>query len=429
MGFASSNKAEIIDKIIKLRPPSSAPLFLFCLVSLIRSLVALVMSGLIDYFLQRCGRGPCDESHSLTEPRARRSPHADTQQPQTNERRSINMEPTSSIETHAKSMCQAAKIHYNVLQETGRGSMSRVYFISENKGLELCAVKIYKKTDLIASSLEWSIYTEVFVLKNFRHRNLLKILDTHEDDSFVYLKTRFCSQGTLNDRMRLTCFMSETRALEITKSLLVVLQFLHERGVAHRDIRPENILFNACGMLKLNNFGLAHIKKPEDDGLSQVYFGSRPYAAPEILSHKPYGPGAADLWSVGVVLYYMLTKQQLFSDSTGVVSFKYERGCQNDVHLEMLDVNILKRTKQCRDVLFGLLQINPEMRKSPLAVINMCDNAIQCIQATEKTMRREEKMKKQISYDYVPDVVDAARWIRCGGNRVVRALDEDRTTT
>lgn len=289
------------------------------------------------------------------------------------------------MDRHTKSMYQAANLHYRVLQLSGRGSISRIFFALENKTNELIAVKVYKKTDLVAPSLEWSIYIEIYTLKKLRHQNLLKILDAHEDDKHVFIKTPFCSQGTLNDRLALTCSMDEEKALKITKCLLGVLQFLHTNGVAHRDIRPECLLFDAIGTLKLGNFGLAHIQAPGDSWRSKIFCGTKPYAAPEIMARKEYNPAKADIWSVGAVLFYMLTKRKLFSDSDGVIKFEYERAHQEDVSLEMLDLKMTKRSKRSRDILIGLLQINPKTRKSPPTVMDMCDDALRDIQV-EKLM-------------------------------------------
>lgn len=325
-----------------------------------------------------------------------------------------------SMDQQTKSMYQAANLHYRVLQESGRGSISRVFFAMENKTSELIAVKVKKKNkkaDLVAPSLEWSIYIEIFTLEKLRHPNIVKILDAHEDDKHVFVKTPFCSQGTLNDRLALTCFMDEERALKITKCLLGVLQFLHKNGVAHRDIRPECLLFDATGTLKLCNFGLAHIRTPGDRGRSKIFCGAKPYAAPEIMARKEYNPAIADTWSAGAVLFYMLTKRQLFSDSNGAFKLEYNNAYQEDVSLEMLDLNMTRRSKRSREILIGLLQVNPKMRKSIPKVMDMCDDALRDIQVAK--LMKKCKMNLQLNVrDYgISDIENSSSKItggKCG---------------
>jgi serine/threonine protein kinase len=90
------------------------------------------------------------------------------------------------------------------------------------------------------------------------------------------------------------------------------LSYLHNKGIAHRDLKPENILIDGKGRMKLADFGFSTWKK--DGVLMKTFCGSTSYAAPEILKHIPYDGIQADIWSLGVVLYAILTRSLPFDD-------------------------------------------------------------------------------------------------------------------
>lgn len=300
----------------------------------------------------------------------------------------------------------------NILKKIGQGVLSDVFLGVHRETSEMCAMKVYCKSDLTSSSLRCSINLEIFVLKKLKHPNLLKFLSSHEDDSYVFVMTSFCSQGTLNDRLRLTGSIMEIAALKVIKRLLGVVQFLHENGIAHRDIRPENIFFNGRGALKLANFGLAHIQAIGSERRSRIFCGMKPYAAPEIVSKKPYNPARADIWSVGAVLYYMFTKRHLFYDSAGSVRSDYGDARQEDVCSEMLDPGIVKRSELSQNILLGLLQVEPTKRTPPKTVMSLCDEAIRQLVVLGSMKKIENASSGASTCDDLPDDIVVPRILR-----------------
>lgn len=284
-----------------------------------------------------------------------------------------------------------ANTHYNVQDEIGRGRIGQVIRVAELKTNTIRAVKILKKSALKNPSFFRNTLKEVSILKKLRHPNLLNVLKVHYDDDLVYIKTPFCAQGTLEDIIRQRGSLDELTALRVINCLLNVLYFLYHNGVAHRDIRPKSLLFDARGALRLSNFGFAYIRETGSSGTSTLNYGSRPYAAPEVLVAKVYNPATADMWSVGAVMYFMLTHRRLFLDSDETVRVAYEKAHQEDVGLAMLDSDIIKRSKRTRDILWGLLQVDPKKRNTAKETMSMCDDAIRSVQAAKQTRSRNRR--------------------------------------
>ncbi|KAL0321951.1 UNVERIFIED_CONTAM: Phosphoenolpyruvate carboxylase kinase [Sesamum calycinum] len=132
--------------------------------------------------------------------------------------------------------------------------------------------------------------------------NILHLHGVYEDDDYLHLVTDLCDGGDLYDRLSSGDRFSETDAASILKQLMVAIACCHRLGVAHRDIKPDNILFDSRGRLRLADFGSAELF-----GVSEMsgVVGTPYYVAPEVLMGKDYNE-KVDVWSAGVILYIML---------------------------------------------------------------------------------------------------------------------------
>ncbi|RPD58864.1 kinase-like protein [Lentinus tigrinus ALCF2SS1-7] len=175
-----------------------------------------------------------------------------------------------------------------------------------------CAIKIIDKTDFTPAHLEF-IHREVDIHRLVStHPNIITMHDAFYDDKYHYIVLDYCPGGDLYDRIRAHSYRNNHELLKSAfVSLLDAVQYCHGQGVAHRDLKPCNVLASEDGSkLFLADFGLATKEEMSDE----YEMGTHTYMAPEcyIRLHgptPPYYPPAADVWALGVILVDMLAGQ------------------------------------------------------------------------------------------------------------------------
>lgn len=194
---------------------------------------------------------------------------------------------------------------YEFRDRLGTGKFSDVYQAVElTTGLDW-AIKVVEKGKLSDHEREM-LRSEIAIMRLLNHHNVVQMREVYEDKVKLYLVMELVEGGELFDRIRHKKVLSEFSAFHVVRQLLETLKYLHDVGIVHRDVKPENILLSDDSDLptiKLADFGLSKLVGPEE--LIHVACGTLGYAAPEVLAQRPYGK-QADVWSVGVVLYLML---------------------------------------------------------------------------------------------------------------------------
>ena len=152
-------------------------------------------------------------------------------------------------------------------------------------------------------------------MKSLDHENIIKLHEVHNTTKQVILNTEFCGETNLqnylnhyNNIIRL----SEVR--DILVSLAKALNYLHSKGVSHRDIKLENILMNPQGVIKLIDFGFA-VMDADGDVLLDNYCGTPAYMSPEIVERKLYDGHKADMWALGILTYKIVCGKFPFKES------------------------------------------------------------------------------------------------------------------
>ncbi|XP_068779712.1 ribosomal protein S6 kinase alpha-4 isoform X2 [Struthio camelus] len=185
----------------------------------------------------------------------------------------------------------------------GEGSFSVCRRCRQRQSGRDFAVKILSKR------LEASTQREVMALQLCEsHPNIVKLHEVHHDQYHTYLVLELLRGGELLERIRRKRHFGEAEAAHIMGSLVSAVGFMHEAGVVHRDLKPENILFadeSEGAPVKVIDFGFARLRPPPSQPM-RTPCCSLPYAAPELLGAAGYDE-ACDLWSLGVVLYTMLS--------------------------------------------------------------------------------------------------------------------------
>jgi serine/threonine protein kinase len=144
---------------------------------------------------------------------------------------------------------------------------------------------------------------ELRIHSRIRHPCITELKDVIVDASNVYLIMEICHGGDLNDAVQASEGLDEDTAKRYFHHVMGAIAHLHRLGIAHRDIKLENILITADAHAKLADFGLCRLL-PRDAGM-QTVCGTLVYAAPEIVRAEPYGL-PVDIWSAGVLLYAMV---------------------------------------------------------------------------------------------------------------------------
>uniref|UniRef100_H3GGK1 Protein kinase domain-containing protein n=1 Tax=Phytophthora ramorum TaxID=164328 RepID=H3GGK1_PHYRM len=191
------------------------------------------------------------------------------------------------------------------------------------------------------------------------HPNLVSYTDSFVEKQTLYLVMEHCADGDLYDYLsrRKQRTMSCMNALSVLSQVAAGLAFLHRHGIAHRDISLENIMLHH-GRCKLGDFGLA--TRARRGGGRHV--GKKYYMAPEIVAGGLYDPKAADVWSLGIVLFIMLTGSPLVSfASTSVKSFRSLKQAGIAAVLEAWGV-AGSMPGSARQLVSGMLEIDPSKR-------------------------------------------------------------------
>jgi len=225
-----------------------------------------------------------------------------------------------------------------------------------------CAIKSVRKDDP-AVTLD-GLAREVALLREMDHPSVLRFVDVYEDDAYVHIVTELCAGGELFDRIvddDGAPALAEDAAARVLRQVLAAVAHLHARGVAHRDVKPENILFAspaADAPVKLVDFGLAKRHACGRKGAPKMRsrVGTPYYMAPEVLRHR-YDE-ACDLWSVGVVAYILLCGYPPFNGRTDEEVF--EAICRGRCHFSKRDWSGV--SWEGRDFVRRLLQKEPEKR-------------------------------------------------------------------
>ncbi|GMT36412.1 hypothetical protein PFISCL1PPCAC_27709, partial [Pristionchus fissidentatus] len=173
------------------------------------------------------------------------------------------------------------------------------------------AIKIIKKNALRPhKNALIRVYREIEVQKRLNHPYVLDIFQVMETDEKIYLVTELCRGGELFNLIQKRKRLSDQEARKYFYQLLLAIQYCHDRGVVHRDIKAENLLLDEFGSIKLADFGFSNFFT--DSGMLGTFCGSPQYAAPEVFLGKKYHGPQLDVWSMGVILHVFLTGRTPF---------------------------------------------------------------------------------------------------------------------
>ncbi len=250
--------------------------------------------------------------------------------------------------------------YYEMLDNLGEGIFGSVKLGVEKKTNQRVAIKIIKKNKAKESDIEL-VRNEIDIMKLCYHPYVVHLLDHFENGEYIFIVMEYIKGGSLTDYMKNNKFdFTERRAAELIYQLAKGLKYLHKYGIIHRDLKPDNIMLTEAsdkGNIKIMDFGLSKIlgkKEKSVDG-----FGTLTFVSPEVLIRKPYNK-EVDIWSLGVILYLMLSGDLPFDDPDDDETKIAKSIVYQDVKFPQEKFG--KRSKAVIDLIKGCLTKEPKNR-------------------------------------------------------------------
>eukprot|EP00794_Sanderia_malayensis_P011080 gene11080-12248_t len=208
---------------------------------------------------------------------------------------------------------------YLLGQSLGKGSYAVVKSAHSKKHKRKVAIKIISKKKAPDDYLVKFLPREIQVLKRLRHQNCITLLEAIETNSRIYLIMNVADNGDLLEYIRSNGPLSDDNARSFYIQLISATDYFHSLGIVHRDLKCENLLLDQNYNILVSDFGFARasmiIPETNRHRFSQTFCGSYAYAPPEILRGIAYDGMLSDIWSLGVVLYTMVSASLPFDDS------------------------------------------------------------------------------------------------------------------
>jgi formylglycine-generating enzyme required for sulfatase activity len=219
---------------------------------------------------------------------------------------------------------------YTIVRELGQGGMATVYLARQDRLARDVALKVMKPLAMAGDDFTSRFVKEGQIIAQLAHPQIITIYDFDTADGYHYFSMEYLPGGTLADEIEHGLPIG--RAIAITRKIAEALAVAHARGVIHRDVKSQNILFRADGTPVLTDFGIARAVTRDAESMQLTRYGmvigSPRYMSPEQSLGRPLDP-RSDLYSLGVLFYEMLTKRLPY-EADDVVSLAMKH-CQDPI--------------------------------------------------------------------------------------------------
>lgn len=206
---------------------------------------------------------------------------------------------------------------YEIQEIIGVGGMAVVYKAYDNIDDRIVAIKILKEEFLANEEFRRRFKNESKAIAVLSHPNIVKVYDVSFGDKLQYIVMEYIDGITLKEYIEQQKVINWKEALHFATQILRALQHAHDKGIVHRDVKPQNIMLLQNGNIKVADFGIARFSRNETRTMTESAIGSVHYISPE-QARGEITDEKADIYSVGVVLYEMLTGQLPFQSDNAV---------------------------------------------------------------------------------------------------------------
>lgn len=209
---------------------------------------------------------------------------------------------------------------YELGDPIGRGGMATIFRATDLRMGRLVAVKVLREVYSSDPKFVTRFQREARAASALQHPNIVQVFDYGQSGESYYIVMEYVDGADLRRYLKRQGVLSNERAVEIAHDVALGLGAAHRRGIVHRDVKPQNILLNDEGLVKLTDFGIASMYKDADDErltTTGMTLGTVQYYAPEQAQGEIVSP-AADIYALGIVMYEMLAGKTPFDGDTPV---------------------------------------------------------------------------------------------------------------
>ncbi|XP_073415251.1 testis-specific serine/threonine-protein kinase 2 [Dendrobates tinctorius] len=253
---------------------------------------------------------------------------------------------------------------YTVGISLGKGSYAKVRAAFSEKMKCCVAVKVIDRSKASPDFLQKFLPREMEIVTVLNHDSIIKTYEIFETSvGKVYIVMELGAQGDLLEFIKKRGPMPEDVARKLFHQLASAVKYCHDLDIVHRDLKCENILLDKEFNIKLSDFGFAR-RIDDNQKLSKTFCGSAAYTAPEVLQGIPYEPKVCDIWSLGVILFIMVSGSKPYDDS----NIKMMLRVQKEQHIVFPSSKHF--SSACKDLIYRMLQPNVRQRITIDEILN-----------------------------------------------------------
>jgi serine/threonine protein kinase/Flp pilus assembly protein TadD len=232
---------------------------------------------------------------------------------------SKEIEVTETIEAPKEELTTGSTFagRYHIIEELGKGGMGKIYKAQDTEIREKVALKLIKPEISVDKKTIERFQNELKYARKISHRNVCRMYDLNKESGAYFITMEFVSGEDLKSFIRRSERLTISKGIDITKQICEGLDEAHRLGVVHRDLKPSNIMIDNDGNARIMDFGIARSIEGKGITGAGVMIGTPEYMSPEQVEGKDVDQ-RSDIYSLGVILYEMLTGRVPFEGETAL---------------------------------------------------------------------------------------------------------------
>jgi len=310
----------------------------------------------------------------------------------------IELAKTLTLEIPIKELERGAVFagRYEIIEELGKGGMGRVYRVLDKKIHEELALKLIKPEIADSKTIE-RFSNELKMARRISHKNVCRMYHLSEESGTHYITMEFIPGETLKNVIRMTKQLSIGSAINIAKQVSEGLAEAHRLGVIHRDLKPQNIMIDREGTARIMDFGIARSLETEGTTAGGAMIGTPEYMSPEQTESK-YVDRRSDIYSLGIVLFEMLTARVPFEGETAM-SIAMKHKSEKPPHPKKFNAQIPEDLSQ---IILKCLQKDKEKRyQSVEELLGELKRLEEALPTTEKVIPKKKSVtEKSVTFAF-----------------------------